>query len=198
MHPLSRAFAVLWFAAFCGCNELPEPEVRETPEGVVVEVKRLGEYPSAVKRLRLIRAGYGEPVFEIAGARDDTFEIWEIRLDRGWNDMTPWRQRHSVLYPSSGRFWLQPGERYRLEIWGSPEWKHRRVEFVMPDLAPQQELDGPLPAYWSGRAMGPAASRNHFAWRACGECDGGALHPRCTPTASPDGDADALLRFLSR
>lgn len=56
----SSILGIVMLVSLTACNELPAPKVVETEGGVVVEVKRLGEYVSAVARVRLTRTENGE------------------------------------------------------------------------------------------------------------------------------------------
>lgn len=126
------------------CNELPSPRVVETDGGVVVEVKRLGEYPSALRRIRLTRTRDAEVVFEVAYSGAEPLETWGIHLQEGWNDLSRWHHSHQqVLSPAGGRFWLEAGEEYRVDFWGTADWKLRSVKFAMPRSSFQEDIEAP-------------------------------------------------------
>lgn len=125
------------------CNELPAQKVVETEGGVVVEVKRLGEYPSAVARVRLTRTEDGERLWEVESAEGASTDIWEIPLERGWNDAATLGPRFRTLFPIEGQFFIETDAEYRLEIWGGATWKRRAVEFVMPGLPSNRERFAP-------------------------------------------------------
>lgn len=141
MRFCNLTLSVMAIVLVAACNELAVPLVAEVEGGVVVEIKRLGEYPSAVTRVRLTRTEDDQRLWEVEAVEGASLDLWEIRLERGWNDVGVLGPRYRTVFPDQRRFLLEPEHEYRLDFWGSAKWKRRSIVFSLPAPPPEGDRD---------------------------------------------------------
>ncbi len=100
----------------------PPLEIRRTDSGIVLDLQTLGEYPTSVDRLRLVRLPENTLVWEVAVAIGNP-QVWTVSLVVGSNPSRPeagpvagdWE----VIYPKNeNSFELERAVRYRVSVWG--------------------------------------------------------------------------------
>jgi hypothetical protein len=116
----------------------PPLRVTTQPGTVVIDMQKLGEYPSDVARVRLTDAGSNRIVWEVKGRGEP--QLGRVQLSVGENAAAIADVRHGsydVLAPAgAGTFKLETGKRYVVEVWGkdnAPRTK-RQAEFVVPSV----------------------------------------------------------------
>ena len=116
----------------CGLA-MPPLRVHRVFQGVVLDVKTLGEYATSISHLRL-REDNGKVVWDLkAGAPAP--QIFEIHLQCGSNSVRiPEYDEYKVLVPaSSDKFLLHGGKRYIAEVWGVDKLMRAQSSFTIND-----------------------------------------------------------------
>lgn len=113
-----------------GCGR-PPLRVRQEGDSVIIDVATLGEYPTTIKRLRILNQSNDAVIWEIEAA--GLAEIWSVELSLGPNPNQPPEALHGeffVVFPKDAdTFILEPGT-YEIEAWGSGRWP-TRVEVTL-------------------------------------------------------------------
>jgi len=106
----------------------PPLRVRQLGDSVTIDVATLGEYPTQIRRLRILNQSSNAVVWEV-GVSNGTPETWSIELSLGPNANQPPDAIHGefyVIYPlDADVFILEPETTYEIEAWGTGSWPSR-------------------------------------------------------------------------
>jgi len=105
-----------------------------TAEKVLVDTQWFGEYCSPVSRIRLTDLQNERRVWEVVSSEEDgATAVWYFALVPGRNlrpEHLPEGFEWSI--PADGAsFLLEPGRRYRIDVWGTNVWHHSSRTFVL-------------------------------------------------------------------
>jgi hypothetical protein len=127
-----ETLTLLLLLLLVGCGR-PPLRVHQEGDSVIIDVATLGEYPTAIKRLRILSQSNDAVVWEIS-ASTGLAELWSVELSLGSNPSQPPEALHgefSVVFPLDvDAFSLEPNVMYRIEAWGSGRWP-ARVEITL-------------------------------------------------------------------
>jgi len=113
----------------------PPLSVRQEGGSVIIDVATLGEYSSAVQRLRITDQTTKEIVWEIL-ASTGTARLWKVELSLGVNPSDPPRAvvgTFGVVLPKDvGTFELKSGVEYKIEVWGEGSRPAKEIVTLVP------------------------------------------------------------------
>lgn len=117
-----------------GCNRgLPPLKTEVTEAGVKIRFETLGEYPSAVSRVRLKNRTSNTVIWEVQKATNSP-QMWRVTLRLGENPILPPGVTGSgsfeVIVPAAATsFSLEPGISYEITIWSADGHLSRTASF---------------------------------------------------------------------
>lgn len=95
----------------------PAFEIDTTSQPAIVHLQTLGEYPSGMRSIEIVRDGDARPLWKIV-ADGDMFQLHAVSLDVGDNPVTPslsWGRANPVA-PQADTFRLEPEVNYRITV----------------------------------------------------------------------------------
>ena len=102
---------------------------------ILVDTQQLGEYYSALSRIRVTDPQDRRTVWEVVSTSESGLSpVWTFDLVSGDNHL-PGRlsQTFRTTIPSGGgQFKLKPGRRYRVDVWGPSVRHHNARMFIAP------------------------------------------------------------------
>ena len=105
-----------------GCASKPPVKVVSSPGKVIIDVQTLGEYPTTVRRVRLLDAA--QPIWEVR-TKQGTPQIHTLSFVVGANPVklaSPDTGEYELMTPETGNtFQLKAGTNYTIQIWGDSE-----------------------------------------------------------------------------
>lgn len=131
------------FILATGCG-LWMPPLRVTPgeNEVMVDVMTLGEYPTAIRKIRLMDADSSETIWELRA--DATVpKIWKFSLRKGENpgyannatileDLKD--KKYRVIIPEEAQtFRLEANKEYVIQVCGEGSWRCPKRIFTIPE-----------------------------------------------------------------
>ena len=113
-------------------------EVKVKDGAISVDTQELGEYYSALSRIRVSDTETGATVWEAKSVElDGLTPVWKFSLVVGENVVPKEISKgfRTVVPITGSAFVLRPGGRYRIDIWGSSTLHHNSRRFVAPPRA---------------------------------------------------------------
>jgi hypothetical protein len=116
-----------------GCNAAPFA-LEKNGDSVQIDVSTLGEYPTTVRRIRILDTKSDTVVWEFSPDSTEVPQIWRFTLRAGANpcqlESTFGGRKYRVVTPSNqSQFLLRKDVVYRLEMWGESRWMRNSRRF---------------------------------------------------------------------